>query len=217
LETVSKLFGRVKSRALDRRLKLAVEVHKDFHAWEFEQLVKSVGTDLMGIYLDTGNPVFVAEHPLTTIETLGKYALTVHLRDSIVYRNKLGVALQWVPLGEGTYDWPELLSAIKRECPPTIHVFAKPITGRPPQTLPVFDQAFWKSMPRARSADFARFLKLADQGQPYQGSVVIEDLQNRPIPEQFLSAIQAQQREHMERSVKYAKERLNLGRRWRQA
>jgi 3-oxoisoapionate decarboxylase len=44
---------------------------------------------------------------------------------------------------------------------------------------------------------------------------VIEDLQGRPIPPHFLAAIQYQQREHMERSVEYAKKTLGLGRRWR--
>jgi 3-oxoisoapionate decarboxylase len=217
LETVAKLFAEVRTLALDRQVKLAVEVHKDFQAWEFEQLIQAVGTDLMGIYLDTGNPVFVAEHPLTTIETLGRYALTVHLRDSIVYRTRRGVAVQWVPLGEGTYDWNELMRAIRKECSADVAIFAKPITGRPPQTLPVFDAAFWKPMPMARSADFARFLQLTDQGQPYESHVVIEDLQNRPIPPQFLSAVQAQQQEHVERSLDFSKKRLNLGRRWRDA
>ena len=61
----------------------------------------------------------------------------------------------------------------------------------------------------------ARFLSLAKLGTPYEGHVVIEDLQGRPIPEHFLAAIQFQQREHMERSVAYAKKTLDLGIRWR--
>ena len=67
----------------------------------------------------------------------------------------------------------------------------------------------------ARAADFARFLALARTGRPYESHMVIEDLPGRKTPEAFLSAIQYQQREHMERSLEYAKKTLDLGVRWR--
>jgi hypothetical protein len=51
--------------------------------------------------MDTGNPVFVLEHPVTTLETLAPYVVTLHLRDSVIYEHPRGVAVQWVPLGEG--------------------------------------------------------------------------------------------------------------------
>ena len=47
--------------------------------------------------------------------------------------------------------------------------------------------------------------------------MVIEDLQNSPVQKQFVEAVQYQQREHMERSVEYAKKTLDLGVRWRVA
>ena len=41
--------------------------------------------------------------------------------------------------------------------------------------------------------------------------MVIEDLPGRKTPVAFVSAIQYQQREHMERSLEYAKKTLDLG------
>ncbi len=59
IETMARLLKTVRSQVLDAGLKLAVEVHKDLQAWEFKMLLEEVGTDFVGIYLDTGNPVFV--------------------------------------------------------------------------------------------------------------------------------------------------------------
>jgi sugar phosphate isomerase/epimerase len=214
IETMVKLLKAVRPHVIDAGLKIALEVHKDLQAWEFKQLVEAAGPDYTGIYMDTGNPVFVLEHPLTTLETLAPYVLTLHLRDSVVYEHKRGVAVQWVPLGEGTVDFREIMARARELCP-GVHVYIKPITGRPPQVLPYLEDDFWKLYPKARGADLARFLALARKGGPYEKPMVIEDLPGRPIPEHFRAAIQFQQREHMERSVEYAKKVLDLGVRWR--
>jgi len=216
LETILKILKAVRPQVLDAQVKIAIEVHKDFSAWEHRQLIETAGPDFVGSYLDTGNPVFMMEDPLTTVEELGKYALTLHLRDSVVYETKRGIAVQWVPLGEGVIDFPQILARARQLCP-QVHVYIKPITGRPPAILPIYETGFWKDYPRTRAADLARFLKLAREGRPYEGHVVIEDLQNQPVPPHFAEAVKFQQREHMERSIAYAKKTLGLGRRWRTA
>jgi sugar phosphate isomerase/epimerase len=215
IDTMVRLLREVRSEAMDQQVKVAVEVHKELQAWEFAELVERAGPEFVGIYLDTGNPVFVMEHPLTTVETLGKYAVTLHLRDSVVYEHPKGIAVQWVPLGEGTVDFREIVATAKQLCP-KVHVYAKPITGRPPVVIPVWDEEFWKKwFPRGRSGDFARFVSLAKQGAPYDRAMVVEDLQGRQVPPHFVEAVQFQQREHLERSLRYARETLGLGRRWR--
>ncbi|HUS04762.1 MAG TPA: TIM barrel protein [Bryobacteraceae bacterium] len=214
IATAVRLLQTVRSQVMDAGLKIAIEVHKDLQAWEHKQLIEAAGKDFVGIYLDTGNPVFVLEHPLTTLETLGQYALTLHLRDSIVYEHKRGVAVQWVPLGEGVVDFQQILARARELCP-HVFVYIKPITGRPPHVIPYLEESFWKAYPRARAGDLARFLALAKNGHPYERPVVIEDLQDRPLPEQFRAAVQFQQQDHMERSIAYAKNTLDLGIRWR--
>ncbi len=214
IETMVKLLKAVRTPVMDAGLKIAIEVHKDLQAWEHRMLIEAAGSDFVGTYLDTGNPVFVMEDPLTTIEELGRYALTVHLRDSVVYETPRGIAVQWVPLGEGTVDFKQVLAKVREHCPP-VHIFIKPITGRPPQLLPIYDESFWKMFPKARAADLARFMAFAKKGQPYSRNMVVEDLAGRSTPPQFVEAIKFQQREHMERSVAYAKKTLDLGVKWR--
>jgi hypothetical protein len=95
-------------------------------------------------------------------------------------------------------------------------VFNKPVTGRPPAILPVWDTEFMKKYADARAADFARFLALARKGGPYERHMVIEDVPGKAV-EPLTAALTYQQREHMERGVEYCKKVLDLGIRWRAA
>jgi 3-oxoisoapionate decarboxylase len=152
------------------------------------------------------------ENPLTTVETLGPLAVTFHLRDSVIYETPRGVAVQWVPLGDGIVDFPRILARM-REIAPPVYVYIKPITGRIQAILPYLDPGFWKSWPDVRAADLASFLALAKRGRPYGGYMVIEDGAPRPLPEAYAAALAYQQKDHMERSIDYAKRSLGLGRR----
>ena len=50
---------------------------------------------------------------------------------------------------------------------------------------------------------------------PYESEMVIEDVPGRSNLEPYAAALQYQQKEHMERSVEYAKKSLDPGARWR--
>lgn len=209
-----RILRAVKSELSGRGMKVSIEVHKDLHAWELKQVIEAAGADTVGVYMDTGNPVFLLEHPLTTLETLAPYVVCAHLRDSVIYEHPRGVAVQWVPLGEGVVDFKEWVGRLKELCP-TVPVYNKPITGRPPEVLPYLEPQWWKTMPKARAGELARFLDLARKGRPYEGHMVIEDLQGRQTPPQFAEAVGFQQKDHVERGLEYAKSVLGLGEAWR--
>jgi len=214
IELALRVLKAVRTRALDLGVKVAMEIHKDLQSWEHKQIIEGAGRDLAGTYLDTANPVYVAEDPMVAVETLGPYAVTVHLRDSVIYEHPRGACVQWVPLGEGVVDFKKIVAKVRELCPP-VRLFVKPITGRPPDVIPYLEAEFWKSYPKARAGEFARFVALAKAGRPYEKHVVIEEIQGKPIPPQFQEAMKFQQREHMERSVEYAKKELGLGVRWK--
>jgi len=132
----------------------------------------------------------------------------------VVYETRTGVAVQWVPLGEGVVDFRRVVALAKEICPP-LYVYIKPITGRPPQNLSILEPDFWKMWPDARASDVARFLALAKSGHPYDRDMVVEDVAGRSNIETFAAALQYQQRDHMERSVEYGKKVLDLGVKWR--
>ena len=213
IETMIKVLRAVRSQAMDAGIKFAIENHKDLLAWETRQVIDGAGKEFVGAYLDTGNPVFVMEDPMQTVETLGPVAVMLHLRDSVVYESRGGIAVQWVPLGEGVVDFKAIVAKAREICPP-LAVFNKPVTGRPPAILPVWDAEFMKKYADARAADFARFLALAKKGGPYERHMVIEDVPGKAA-EPLTAALTYQQREHMERGIEYAKKVLDLGIRWR--
>jgi sugar phosphate isomerase/epimerase len=213
IETMIKVLRAVRSQAMDAGVKFAIENHKDLLAWETRQVIDGAGKEFVGAYLDTGNPVFVMEDPMQTVLTLGPVAVMLHLRDSVVYESRGGIAVQWVPLGEGVVDFKAIVAKAREICPP-LAVFNKPITGRPPAILPVWDAEFMKKYADMRAADFARFLALAKKGGPYERHMVIEDVPGKAA-EPLTAALTYQQREHMERGVEYAKKVLDLGIRWR--
>ncbi len=213
VETAIKILREVRSQVMDAGLKIGIENHKDLQAWQTRQLIETAGKEFVGSYLDTGNPVFVAEDPMTTVEELGPYAVSFHLRDSVVYEQPDGIAVQWVPLGEGTVDFKALV-ARAAEILPSVYIYCKPITARPPVVIPVHSQEFWtKWFPRGRSRDLARFLALAKRGRSYEKGQIVAD-----VPElraRYMDALKTQQVEHMERSLDYCRKTLNLGVRWR--
>jgi sugar phosphate isomerase/epimerase len=213
METMIRVLRGVRSEALDAGVKFAIENHKDLFCWQTRQVIDSAGKEFVGSYLDTGNPVFVMEDPLATVETLGPVAVMLHLRDSVVYEARRGIAVQWVPLGEGVVDFKKIIAKAREVCPP-IAVYNKPITGRPPQLLPIYDPVFMTNWRDMKAADLARFLALAKQGQPYEKHMVIEDVPGK-TPAPIAAALQYQQREHMERGVEYARKVLDLGVKWR--
>jgi sugar phosphate isomerase/epimerase len=213
METMIQTLRSVRSEAVDAGVKFAIENHKELYCWQTRQVIDAAGKEFVGSYLDTGNPVFVMEDPLATVETLGPVAVMLHLRDSVVYESRNRIAVQWVPLGEGVVDFKTIIARAREVCPP-ISVYNKPITGRPPQILPIYDPEFMQKWRDMRASDLARFLALAKRGRPYEGHMVIEDVPGKP-PEPIAAALQYQQRNHMERGVEYARKVLDLGVKWR--
>jgi sugar phosphate isomerase/epimerase len=213
METMLRTLRSMRAEALDAGVKFAIENHKDLYCRQTRQIIDAAGSDFVGSYLDTGNPVFVMEDPLATVETLGPVAVMLHLRDSVVYETADGVAVQWVPLGEGVVDFKKIIAKAREVCP-AIAVYNKPITGRPPLHLAIYDPAFMKTWSDMRAEDLARFLALAKQGHPYEGHMVIEDVPGKTA-EPIAAALQFQQQDHMQRGVEYARHSLDLGVKWR--
>jgi len=199
----------VRQRAADLDLRIAVENHGDLTAREMRDLIEAAGKDFVGSNLDTGNPMWVLEDPAETVEILGPYALTSHIRDSALYEHARGAAFQWVAMGDGTMDWARILDGFRRLCP-QVSLQLEIITGRRPQVLPFLEAEFWKIFPDMTASDLARFVALAKRGHPFEGFMVIADSMQDAPPE-YVAALKQQQRTDLERSVAYARETLGIG------
>jgi len=211
MEETIKVFRSVKSQAQDLNVKIALENHAgDMRAAETLTIIQESGPDFVGACLDTGNPMWVMENPLTTMEILGPHVLTTHVRDSAVFEHPRGAAAQWVALGDGNVDLAGLVALHKKLCPQAA-MHLEIITGRPPQVLPYFERSFWKYFEKTPASEFVRFVELAKNGHPFMGVMTIEDASTAQKLPEFSAALREQQRVDLERSFAYAKNSLGVG------
>ncbi|HTQ56561.1 MAG TPA: sugar phosphate isomerase/epimerase [Bryobacteraceae bacterium] len=213
IENTVKVLHAVRSRTLDAGIRIAVENHAgDMQARELKGLIEAAGKDFVGATLDTGNPMWVAEDPFLTLETLAPYVATSHIRDSAVFEHPRGAAAQWVALGDGSVDFVRFASLFHKLCP-AASMQLEIITGRPPEVLPYLEPDYWTAFRKTPAWEFARFVALAKSGRPFLGNMVIGEWSNNsPTIE---AALREQQRVDLERSLEYAKKKLGVGVRWR--
>ena len=210
MDATIKVFRAVRTQALDAGVKIALENHAgDMQASETRTVIEQSGKDFVGSCLDTGNPMWVMEDPQVTLEILGPYAVSTHVRDSVVFEHPRGAAAQWVALGDGIIDWTAFFTLYQKVCPKSL-LQLEIITGRPPQILPYYEKAWWKWFPKMPAGEFARFAALAKKGHPFMGSMVIEDSPGQK-PAEFTQALKEQQRVDLERSITFARKELGLG------
>ena len=118
IENMVRAVRGMRTRILDSGVKLAVENHGgDLQARELKALVEAAGRDILGVCLDSANPVWMLEDPHMTLEMLGPYAETSHLRDSAVWRVPEGIAVRWVNIGEGNVDIDGWIRQVHHDAP----------------------------------------------------------------------------------------------------
>ena len=197
-------------------VKIAIENHNgDVHAKEVRSIIEECGKDFVASNLDLGNPMWLLEDPLLTLETLAPYVATTHIRDSALWETPGGVMFQWVALGDGTMDLKRITARFRELCP-NAAMQLEIITGRPPQFMKCYgaDPDFWKSYPKLTGAEFARFATLAKRGQPFGKPMMITGTGKQPAV--YEEALKLQQKLDLERSFEYAKKQLNVGVNWRE-
>lgn len=200
----------VRSMAGDLGVTLAIENHAgDLQGWELKRLIEEAGPDYVGACIDSGNPLWVAEDPAVTLEHLAPYVVTSHVRDGVVWPHPQGAAWQWVAMGDGNVGIETWTERYKAECPNASFTL-EIITGRPPQVLSYLEDDYWTAFPDARAFEFARFERLVRKGVPFMGHMAMVDgLEDKPPV--YESALVAQQRFDLERSVRYCREALGIG------
>ncbi|MBN9660422.1 MAG: sugar phosphate isomerase/epimerase [Acidobacteria bacterium] len=207
MESTIKVFKGARSVALDTGVKIALENHSgDMQAWEAKTVIEESGKDYVAACLDTGNPIWCAEHPEVTMEVLGPLTMTTHIRDTALFEHPRGCAAHWTVCGEGCVDMKKIGAMQKQLCPESsLHL--EVITGRPPRIVPYLEDSFWKGFPKGRASEFARFVSLVKTGHPLMTPMVIEDAPGPKVPA-FQEALKMQQMLDLEKSLEYAKKNM---------
>lgn len=165
IENTAKVLRSVRSRAVDAGVKIAIENHAgDMQGRELKMLIEESGKDFVGACLDSGNPLWTLEDPHVTLDVLAPYAITSHVRDSLVWRTPKGAAVRWVRTGEGNVaidSWVRKLAERRPDIAITQEVI---VTG--PREFNFMEPDFWKGYENVRASEFARFLAIAESGTP---------------------------------------------------
>jgi sugar phosphate isomerase/epimerase len=166
LESMTRVIKSVRGQILDAGVKLALENHNaDLQAREITALIEDVGSDILGVCLDSGNPLMIMEDPHLTLELLGPHALTSHIRDTAVWCVPEGVAARWVNMGEGNVDidgWVKKFVTMRPDLPITF----ENLPSANPRIMRVFDAETFRYFPQMPAADLSRYLALAERGKP---------------------------------------------------
>jgi 3-oxoisoapionate decarboxylase len=166
IDNMVKAVRGIRSRIADSGVKLAVENHGgDLQAREMKGMIDAVGADVMGVCLDSGNPVWMLEDPHMTLEMLVPYAETCHVRDSAVWKVPEGIAVRWVNMGEGNVDIDGWIRKFIQAKPGLPIIFENLVSGAP-RVHRIYDPAFWANWSKMPAAEFSRFLAIAERGTP---------------------------------------------------
>ena len=95
-------------------IKLAIENHDRLTCAEFNEIIDQVGSDWVGICLDTVNSLGAIEAPNTVIPALAPRAINVHMKDFEIVRTngQMGFTVRGTALGEGRLNISEVISAV---------------------------------------------------------------------------------------------------------
>jgi 3-oxoisoapionate decarboxylase len=142
--------------AAKHRVRVAVENHKDQRADELVDTLRGLASPWIGACVDVGNNLALLEDPLETVQTLAPWAFCVHLKDHAVQGCDEGFLLADVPLGEGTLDLRDIVTAIRKAQPDA--AFCLEVITRDPLRVPCLTDNYWASMPETSSRTLGREL-----------------------------------------------------------
>lgn len=98
-------------------MNIAIENHQDAGSDDLLWLCEQVGSERIGVTLDTGNPLAVGEDPLVFACRVAPYLKNVHLKDYQIFRAPGGYRLVRCAVGAGVIDFPALFALFAREAP----------------------------------------------------------------------------------------------------
>jgi len=143
---------------------VAVENHQDVTSEELLWLCETVGGDRIGITLDPGSTLAVAEGPVEFAQRVRSPVRNVHLKDYHIFLSPTGYRLCTCGIGEGVVDFPALF-ADRPDPPMSIELGARQArhvellqddwwTEYPPRPLGRLVEALRVLLPRARPAGY---------------------------------------------------------------
>lgn len=139
-----------------QKVKLALENHKDWRIEEMIEILKLIGSEWVGVTLDTGNNIALLEDPMEVVSSLAPYTFSVHLKDMGVEEYEDGFLLSEVNLGEGYLDIEAMIETIKKHNPDVR--FNLEMITRDPLQIPCLTERYWATFEQLPAVELATYL-----------------------------------------------------------
>lgn len=115
--TVSEAIGdlqRLEPLFRSSNVVLAIENHDRFPSRVLVEMIEELGSDWVGICLDTANSIGCLEGPNETVPLLAPYTKCLHVKDVRVDRvpGNMGFRVTGTAAGQGALDIPEILGVV---------------------------------------------------------------------------------------------------------
>jgi len=147
----------IASFAKDNGVTIAVENHGDSTSAEIVNLLDKVGSDQVGVCLDTGKALLVVEDPQLAAQNLAPYTVTACLTDYQLVATARGAKIIGCALGQGVVDFLPIIQML-RERKPDLHLnIESPVQW---WELPFLEDKFWDAFYDRGPRDLAAILRL---------------------------------------------------------
>jgi len=115
LPTIISIIRDIVPELKSGKVRLAIENHDRLKAREFEKIIQSVGSDMVGICLDSVNSIGAGEGFETVSDILIPYTFNLHVKDFVIFRapHKMGFTVEGRPAGQGMLNLPDLFEKVE--------------------------------------------------------------------------------------------------------
>jgi 3-oxoisoapionate decarboxylase len=157
LAATAQTLKQIAPLAEDHDIRIGVENHQDATSADLIWLCEEVGSPYVGVTLDTGNPLAVAEDPVIFAERILPYLVHVHLKDYRMAATEAGYRLFHCAIGAGVVDFPALFQLFKTKPNLRTHIEMAALGER---HIRILDDEYWANLdPARRMADMLPVLR----------------------------------------------------------
>lgn len=169
LDDTVKFLKRLAPILRDSGLKLGLETHQDATTFELLRVMESVGSDVVGITLDTANLPMRLEDPLEATKRVAPFVVMTHTKDSILFFGDDGLRWQARPCGQGAMPLAEMIALLPDNVMLSIEDHPRIYS------IPIFDRAWLSSYPDLTAQELASLVRLARETEKRIASGEISD------------------------------------------
>jgi len=143
-------------------VRIALENHLDLTTAELLDLLGAVGSDCLGVCLDTGNGLGLLEDPVASAEALAPHTFTTHLKEFRAVLRREGLVLRGAPLGQGDVPNADIVPILRQSNPLGEALALNVETALERVTVPVFASGFADRLGKLDPGDVLRLLSHLD-------------------------------------------------------